>query len=204
MKRLLSANIEMIRFHLRRAELRCTRLLLADTYHLPHHEMLDSNCDYFVYSDSSIQGHDYLSQRSIPASVASASSTVQARTLKTMAPDLFQDYRFVVWIDANVLIRGELEKYIEVARQGEFPLYGIPHPMRNCAYEEAKAVIEAGKADRSAVEAQMQRYRLEGYPPKNGLIETNFLILDMQHPSTRSVSLMVGGKKCERGLTVIN
>lgn len=44
------------------------------------------------------------------------------------------------------------------------------HPHRNCIYDEASTCIKLGKDSPEVIRQQMERYRADGYPEKNGLV----------------------------------
>lgn len=46
------------------------------------------------------------------------------------------------------------------------------HPERTCIYQELEACIRFRKDDPAIMRQQVERYRREGYPPFNGLVET--------------------------------
>jgi hypothetical protein len=50
------------------------------------------------------------------------------------------------------------------------------HSQRDCLYDEAEACKKAGLDDPDVINYQVQRYRNEGYPAHDGLIEAGVLL----------------------------
>lgn len=150
------------------------------------HEILDPDIDYLYVTDTEMPNHGFWQVQ--PLVSKKGGEIMAARRVKTSAPQHLKGYKYGIWIDANVLIRGSLRPYIDMATQNpDVPIFGIPHPKRSCIYEEAKAVVDHGKADEEKVKAQMNRYAAEGFPKKHGLIETNFLLFNLTHPLTAKI-----------------
>lgn len=150
------------------------------------HERLAPEVDYILFSDAPTDDRGFWDVRSI--AYKSDSAVRRARHVKTNPHAYLSGYDVAVWVDANVIIRGDILKYVQlVIDDPDTPLYGIAHPHRNCIYEEAKAVIAAKKDDVGIVEGQIARYRSEGYPVRQGLIETNLLVANLAHPLSRRI-----------------
>ena len=66
----------------------------------------------------------------------------------------------------------------------------FPHFVRDCAYEEAIACIQYKKDNAQLILDQMQQYGDEGYPPRNGMIDSACLVR-----SHRSEELQKGNVK---------
>lgn len=151
------------------------------------HEVIDLRCRYILYTNGPVPSAGIWEVRNLDE--PSLSQVRLARFVKTH-PHMYANEapKFAIWIDANVLIRCDLRKYINIAeRNPSIPFFGIRHPHRQCAYEEAKAVVKAGKDQAGIVDKQMSRYAKEGFPKGCGLIETNFFVVNLRHPKARQV-----------------
>jgi GT2 family glycosyltransferase len=150
------------------------------------HERLAPEVDYIFFSDAPADDRGFWDIRPIP--YKSERAVRRARHVKTNPHAYLSGYDIAVWIDANVIIRGDILKYVQLAIDDpDTPIFGIAHPHRNCIYEEAKAVVAAKKDDAGIVERQIARYRSEGYPTRQGLIETNLLVVNLTHPLSRRI-----------------
>lgn len=150
------------------------------------YECLNPDFDYVVFTDSPIEDCGYWDVR--PMDYWHPEPIRMARHVKTHPHKYFKDYDVAIWLDANVLVRGNLQKYTSnILKNPDVPLWGIPHPQRDCIYAEAEAVLQASKDNLQRVERQMAKYREEGYPKSNGLIETGFLIVNLKCEKTNKI-----------------
>lgn len=147
------------------------------------HEYLNNSYDYKLFTDSPISNCGFWEVKRIDYD--NKYPVRRARYIKTNPHKLFKKYDYAIWVDANLVIRCDLDKYLSMAvNQPDVALFAIAHPHRNCIYEEAKAIIDSNKDSADRVIPQVNRYKKEGFPVKFGLIETNLLIINMRHPKT--------------------
>lgn len=144
---------------------------------------IDPAVDYVCFSDTPMNGYGLWEIRPIP--YYHPDPTRRARYVKTHAPSLLGNYEIAVWIDANILFRGKLQKYISLVK-GCAAIGFISHPVRTCVYQEARACIELKKDDPAVINEQIDRYRNEGVPPHQGMFETNFFVCSLQHEKSKS------------------
>jgi GT2 family glycosyltransferase len=107
--------------------------------------------------------------------------TRTARFVKTHPHVVATGYEVAVWVDGNILIRGDLSEEIESFIQSGLPIGAIHHPLRKCIYEEAEACIERSKDDQDIIGQQVARYRANGVSP-DFLIESNLMMFRVDHP----------------------
>lgn len=94
----------------------------------------------------------------------------QARMLKTIPPE---DCDFSVWIDANMQ---QKRSVLGICDPGaDVDLWLMTHPDRDCVYQEGREVNHLRKDNHLIVEAQIARYRAEGYPRRNGLVASGIM-----------------------------
>jgi len=87
----------------------------------------------------------------------------------------FGPWEFSVWVAGalkivNADISALVEKYLADA-----DLAVLAHPRRDCLYKEAEARAKAGDTG-FRIRDQMTRYMDAGYPPHNGLAETDLIL----------------------------
>jgi glycosyltransferase involved in cell wall biosynthesis len=100
----------------------------------------------------------------------SNSPKFDSRYYKILGCHHFQDSEWVAYFDSQLHPTKPLHEWISWMRShGEADLYVYHHHERHCVYEEAKAVIEAGKDTTHRVTQQINRYRQEGVPEQGGL-----------------------------------
>jgi lipopolysaccharide biosynthesis glycosyltransferase len=120
-----------------------------------------------------------------------------AKLFKIFPHKYFPEYDASVWVDGNILVRGDVNEFIEeVLKDAPFAAFDHMggHDKRDCAYDEAESLLEAKKIGRyqnlsaDLVKKQMDAYRTEGFPKHNGLIST--MILARRHNDAKVIETM--------------
>jgi hypothetical protein len=142
---------------------------------------LNDGWRYVCYADKPLESWGIWDMRPIPYD--NADPTRKSRWVKLHLPELFPEARWVLWMDANIVIADDLALF-STSRDEHLPLYSVPHPVRDCLYDEALICIASGKDDPEAVRRQIAAYKKQGMPTHCGLIETNALLLNPRHPQT--------------------
>ena len=101
-----------------------------------------------------------------------------ARMYKILPHKYLSEYDVSIWVDANILIKGDL---MELIIYNKYDFYCYSHyavigTYRDCVYEEAKIVLYLEKDIPEKVYKQMTKYYNERYPKNNGLYITTILI----------------------------
>ena len=96
-------------------------------------------------------------------------------------------YKYIISIDSGATIQSDLNKFINEIDLGEHDMAILKHPQRNCAYEEAKVVMNDRLDYRPLVNTQVERYKKEKYPPNNGLWATGLIVRNNQSHDLREV-----------------
>ena len=74
--------------------------------------------------------------------------------VKILSHKVLPEYDVTSWIDANIQVRCDIAKDVLPKYDlSKLPLFVHKHPTRNCAYAEAKAVLQLKKADKHQLEA---------------------------------------------------
>lgn len=98
-----------------------------------------------------------------------------ARNHKILCNKYFSKYDYSIYVDGKLQIIGDFRKYI-LTYSNESPMLCFPHFVRDCAYEEAIACIQAGKDNPELIKNQMLHYSEEGYPVHDGLVDSACLV----------------------------
>ena len=108
-----------------------------------------------------------------------------AKIYKILPHQYFPDYEYSVWIDGNIVIRGDVwrlvEQYLQNANFAAYNHMG-GEDKRDCIYEEARELLRAMDHGRYAglnadqIRRQVRKYEAEGYPAHNGLITSMILL----------------------------
>lgn len=146
-----------------------------DTLHDPLNPSAD--IDYICFTDSADTMVSVVWKfRQIPAELNHLSNVLKQRAIKICPHRYLSEYDVSVWVDGNITIIGDLNKFISQYDLAKSSFYTRIHPTRNCIYDEAKACIAFGKDRPSIIDAQMSRYQEDGYPYNLGLAETCVLL----------------------------
>jgi hypothetical protein len=65
------------------------------------------------------------------------------------------------------------------------PIATHSHPSNDDVYRELERCIRYGKDDPATMNAQIQRYRAEGFPEGTGMVTSSILVRDSAHPRLR-------------------
>lgn len=148
------------------------------------HEYLDPAIDYVIFSDSAVDDCGFWQVR--PVDYWHPDGVRVARRIKTNPHVYLKGYDIAIWIDANVIIRCDIKKYIQkLTEQNNAPVAAIPHPLRDCAFQEALVVQEANRDIKCRVARQTRAYEQIGFPKNHGLNETGLLIFNLNHMHIR-------------------
>ena len=136
---------------------------------------VNDDFDYICYTDQPFNSNIW-EIRPIPEELNYLSQVKKQRYIKVNAHKFLSDYELSVWVDASIVIRGDLNEYIEKNIHKEDGVMFVgQHPQRNCIYEEAKACISLKKDTSENINRQIERYRKEGFPKNYGLPQTSIV-----------------------------
>ena len=143
---------------------------------------VNSDFRYVCFSDFPADGHGVWEAAPIPFE---HDDPIRLSRFPKLNPHvLFPRARWFIWVDANILINADLEKYIGIVKNSGAPVGFIPHPDRSCLYTEAVVCDTAAKESKEALGKQVRHYQAAGHPPESGLYENNFFVADLRHPDT--------------------
>ncbi len=151
-----------------------------DALLLPGH--FEPELDYYCVTNSVTDGYGVF--RLLPCPYLDADPRRTARYVKTNLLRLFPGYDFVVWVDANVLVRSPISNFVAATEASGRPIGAIPHSIRWNYLEEAAEARTLKLDDSVVIEAQLKAYDgAEGLETAT-LIETNFMVFDARNPKT--------------------
>jgi len=145
-------------------------------------DQIDPDIDYICFTDRPRNNYGVWQMRSAP--FYHPDPTRIARYVKTHPHELFPEHEVAVWLDANIILRGDVHKYIEMVKLQGAHLGFVPHPHRDCFYEEAEACKRLGKDAVGVIDRQVDHYLKRGLPPNQPLFETGFMVADLSNPGT--------------------
>ena len=160
----------------------CYTAVMGEYGQLLAPEVVDVAIDYICFSDRPRYDFGVWQVRNPP--YGHSDPRRMARYVKTHPHDLFPEYDAVVWIDANIVVCGDLQRYIALVKSGASGLGLIVHPHHDSYVSEAEKCIRKGKGERSLLKKQVRAYRKAGLK-ENGLYETGFMVALMHDERLR-------------------
>ncbi len=149
---------------------------------------INHTMDYFYVSDERprdlpVYFHWVDAGTIIPDSIT---SPVKRNRFIKMNPHLFlKDYVYSMYIDGNVIIKGDVSSFICKSKTG---ISLFMHPMRECIYYEALSIVNFKRVNVDDVCRQMNRYLEEGMPYRYGLAEMPVIV--REHGKKECVDVM--------------
>lgn len=141
----------------------------------------ESNIDFVCFTDKVNKQLDLRSQTGwmfmpIPGTLRNLDSRRQARLVKIGINNYLNGYDGYLWIDAPLLIIGNIGEFIRKHPFSEnINMYVSKHYMRDCVYQEFVQVLRLNKDRHACVYDQYQRYKKMNYPDHAGMAETSIL-----------------------------
>lgn len=156
-------------------------------------QVIDPRYDYicFVRKADGIDGGIW-QIREIPA--CSGDDRMLSRYPKLHPAELLPGYEWTLWMDGNLRIRSQafydlLDDLIAGGVQMAVPL----HPLRDCIYDEARAVVAADKESCSAAMRVIGFLKDKGFPRHAGLYENAVLLRRGGDPALAAMDSMWWG-----------
>ena len=136
--------------------------------------------DFILFTDnpSKYEKQDFWKVRPIPLELCNLSPIKMQRALKICPHRYLREYSISIWVDGNIQIKDDLNKFIQMYDLTRTSLYVRKHPQRNCIYDEAEECIRQKKDSSDVINAQMQMLLSQNYPKNNGLAETGIILRD--------------------------
>lgn len=144
--------------------------------------------DYVCFTDDLTIESNTWEIRQLPNETDELSQVKKQRFVKTHPHLLLSDYDISIWVDGNVELKNDLNDFIEQNDENDCYVFVPEHPSRKCIYDEERAVISMKKDIKENTEKQINRYKEEKFPPKNGLLQSN--ILFRKHNNEDCIKLM--------------
>lgn len=116
------------------------------------------------------------------------SNVKKQRHIKICPHEFLKEYDLSIWVDGNVRVKGDMNKYIDAYCSTNLDVYIPYHPCRDCIYEEMKTCQSINKDTIENMQPQIDRYKSEEYPKHYGLVQSNIII--RRHNRTGCIKLM--------------
>ncbi|WP_298236986.1 glycosyltransferase domain-containing protein [uncultured Algibacter sp.] len=137
----------------------------------------NENIDYFLITDDRVIESKFY--QVIYKEPFVDDITKNARYYKIIGLDLFNEYDYVIWHDANIQMNhDEIPNLLSFASKNSFAFYC--HPVRNCIYDEAIKCIKLEKDYPYKLLKQVLKYFLKGVKNNDGLFATGLYVRNNQ------------------------
>ncbi len=144
------------------------------------------NCDYFVFTDADFDDSASTWQkREIPDSLKGLSDIEKNRYLKMHPQELFDAYKYSIYVDGNIQIVTDLTEYIN--KLGPVGIGAHLHPVRDCVYEEMQEVVRQGKERKEHIRRHAEYMKETGMPRHYGLLECNVIAREHHNSICRKI-----------------
>ena len=150
-------------------------------------DYVNADWDYVCFTNNKKITSDIYTIKYVDA--VFANSTKNARMIKLLSHLFLINYKYSLWIDGSVRLRGEnINELVQKNRPQEHIMLH-QHVHRYCVYDELKACIYAKKDNKEVMQKQIKQYRDAGFPEHHGLVETAELFRQHRHPHIKRVNL---------------
>lgn len=154
----------------------CYTCITGNYDNLKHPYIISQNIDYICFTDNmQIQGGIW-KLIPIPNELKYLNNVKKQRIIKICPHRYLKDYNISIWVDGNIQIKNDLNKFVAQYDLNENFLYTRIHPFRNCIYDEAEACVKMNKDTNFNIQQQIQKYKDDGYPAHIGMVETGILL----------------------------
>ena len=133
----------------------------------------EPDIDYICFTNQDIISETWEIKK-IPEYLESLEQTKIARCIKILPHLFLPEYEISVWVDGNIQVLGNINKFINEKLTEYFCI--AKHPDRICTYQEAEAVINLKKENNDIVNKQIEKYREIGFPENNGMVQSGIMI----------------------------
>ena len=151
-------------------------------------QQISDGFDYVCFTDDESMKSNIWDIRPLPKETEGLSQVKKQRYVKINPHLLLNEYDISIWVDGNVTIKSDLNKFVSENVVDNCSVYVPKHPQRNCIYAEEKVVLKMGKDKIDRTRPQIDRYRKEGFPENYGLLQSNILL--RKHNEQDCIKLM--------------
>lgn len=157
-------------------------------------EFVPDDCDFVLLSDRPLDAKGWKVR---PLIYDHPDPRRAARHAKLHPHLYFPQYRYSLWIDANIGVRGDAGRFAD-ALTDDSAVGVFTHPTRDCVFDEGDEWIRRKDPEAEAIAQQLARYRVEGHPAGSGLWETS--VMARRHHDPSCIALMTEWwREIERG-----
>lgn len=137
-------------------------------------QVVFDNCDYIAVTDRQYDVGVWNQQPIIRFStIDNFHHRRNAKVYKVLSTIFFPDYEYIVWMDGTHQLKANPESILQ--QYGDADLYAFKHLVRDCVYEELKAV-SGGVEYRPVAKQHYNYYKFVNMPTHYGLNEASCMV----------------------------
>ena len=141
---------------------------------LPQPLVTSGDWRFVCFTDNPSADGGVWEMRPIPRQDTPAAAS---RLPKLLPHEFLQDFEVSLYIDSNIRITGEAFYSAALAAASSGALWaGVPHPGRDCVYEENLSCYLSGLSRWGDAFRLKRRLQQEGFPRHAGLLENNLIL----------------------------
>lgn len=134
-----------------------------------------NNVDYICFTDS-----DQLESKVwkiIPIELNGVSPSLLNRKIKLLYPyTYFHEYDYSLYVDGSIMIKGDLDKFLNKYISHSLIITNFKHPNNNCIYEEMIRCIQQHRGNPQKLMEQYRVYKNNHMPVQYGLSDNKILL----------------------------
>lgn len=92
------------------------------------------------------------------------------------------EYAYTVWVDGDARLKVDPLLLVDLLKESGKSLAFGTHPWRDCSYDEGRVCAGLKQNSAEIINAQLARYREEGFPEHYGLCASTFFVRDNRDP----------------------
>ena len=98
----------------------------------------------------------------------------------------FPEYDYSVYIDGSLIIKKDIRTFIDTYRR-DCGMICFAHFCSESIMDEAVLIVERGKADKAALDTQLEVYKKNGYTAKGYIAELTCIVRDHHDEALKKV-----------------
>lgn len=136
---------------------------------------INDDYDYLLFTDNETLNSGMQHQRAIESNWKVITLTdienprKEARKIKMMQHPILKKYDETIWVDGKYAQTGDLNEFVSQFNRS-FAI--MKHPFKECLYKEYEACRTYHLDDLDTMYNQIHRYKRQGYPQDNGLVNS--------------------------------
>ena len=143
----------------------------------------EKNIDYYLFTNNKKIKSDFWNVVYIEDD--SLDNIKLARKTKILGNEIVNKYDVSVWMDGLIVPKVKISEFIKECDLKKYDLIGFKHQLRDCVYDECKAVVREKKEKKENALKIEKFLEKENYPKHNGLIESTILVRNLKSETLR-------------------